>query len=147
MRVHVASDHAGFRLKAALVEKLRAAGHDVVDHGTDSPDTSVDYPDFGAAAARAVAADADAKGVLVCGSGLGIAMAAGKVPGVRAARVTEPLSAELSRRHNDANVLTLGERLTGPDMAWACVEAFLAAPFEGGRHGRRVEKIAALEGR
>ncbi len=144
MRVAVASDHAGFRLKSALVERLDELGVTVVDLGTDSTD-SVDYPDYGAAVGRAVVSgDAD-RGIAVCGSGLGICMAANKVAGVRAATVHDVTSARMTRLHNDANVICLGERFIGEQVAIDAVETFLATDFEGGRHLTRVNKISALE--
>ena len=138
MRIAVGADHAGYELKQALAEHLRAAGHDVTDCGTHSADR-VDYPDFGAAVGRAVAGgDADL-GVCVCGSGNGIAMAANKVAGVRAAVAYDVTSA-----HNDANVLCIGERLTGAEVARDALDAWLAASFDGGRHEGRVAKLDAL---
>lgn len=145
MRIAIAADHAGFELKQTLVEDLRSAGHDVDDLGTDSLD-SVDYPDYGAAVGHAVVKGEADLGIAVCGSGIGIGIAANKVPGVRAATVTDATGARLSREHNDANVVCLGQRLTGPAVALDAVYAFLAASFEGGRHQRRVDKIADLEG-
>ena len=144
MRIAVASDHAGFELKQLVAGHLRAADHEVVDLGTDDT-TSVDYPDYGAAIGRVVAGGEVELGVAVCGSGIGICMAAGKVNGVRAATVHDVTSARLSRLHNDANVMCLGERFIGPQVALDAVDAFLAADFEGGRHARRVDKIAKLE--
>ena len=145
MRIAVGSDHAGFHLKQSLAQHLRDAGHDVVDCGTHS-DERVDYPDFGAAVGRAVATgDADG-GLCVCGSGIGIAMAANKIAGVRAATVHDVTSARLSKQHNDANVICIGERLTGPQVALDVVDAWLGASFEGGRHVGRVAKLDALGG-
>ena len=145
MRIAVGSDHAGFHLKDQVAGHLRAAGHEVVDCGTHD-DSRVDYPDFGAAVGRAVAGgDADL-GVCVCGSGIGIAMAANKIAGIRAATVHDVTSARLTREHNDANVLCLGERLIGPQVALDAVDAWLAASFEGGRHAGRVAKLDALGG-
>lgn len=145
MRIAVASDHAGFELKQLVADHLRAAGHDVVDLGTTDT-TSVDYPDYGAAIGRAVV-DGDAeRGVAVCGSGIGICMAANKIDGVRAATVHDVTSARLTRLHNDANVMCLGERFIGPQVALDSVDAFIGGEFEGGRHSRRVDKIAKLEG-
>ncbi|MEM7288527.1 MAG: ribose 5-phosphate isomerase B [Actinomycetota bacterium] len=142
-RIATGCDHAGFNLKTELIEHLLAAGHEVVDCGTDSTER-VDYPDFGAAVGRAVASgDADL-GLCVCGSGIGIAMAANKIPGVRAATVHDVTSAHLTREHNDANVICMGERLIGPEVAKEALDAFLAADFEGGRHAGRVAKIDAL---
>lgn len=144
MRLVVGSDHAGIELKAAVAEHLRAAGHDVADLGTHDA-SSVDYPDYGAAVGRAVVGGQADLGVAVCGSGIGIAIAANKVPGVRAATVHDATSARLAREHNDANVLCLGQRLTGVQVALDAVDAWLAASFGGGRHQGRVDKIAALE--
>jgi len=143
VRIAVGSDHAGYELKQVLADHVRAAGHEVVDCGTHSTDR-VDYPDFGAAVARTVVGgDADG-GICVCGSGIGIAMAANKVAGARAATVHDATSARLSREHNDANVICVGERLIGPEVAKDCVDAWLAASFEGGRHQGRVDKLDAL---
>lgn len=143
-RIAVGCDHAGFALKQRLADVLRDLGHEVSDLGAHSADR-VDYPDFGEAVGRAVAGgDAD-YGVCVCGSGLGIAMAANKVPGVRAAPVPDVLSAQLARQHNDANVLCLGERLIDPEVAVQAVTAWLAAEFEGGRHEGRITKLDALD--
>lgn len=144
MRIALASDHAGFLLKDHLATALAAAGHDVVDLGTEGTD-SVDYPHYAASAARMVADGEADRGVLVCGSGNGVAIAANKVPGVRAVNAHDVEEAEMCRRHNDANVVTLsGARLT-PDVADAIVATFLATDFDGGRHARRVDQIAALE--
>lgn len=142
-RIAAGSDHAGFALKNDLVAHMTDMGHSVDDLGTHTPDR-VDYPDYGAAVARAVAAgDADL-GLLVCGSGIGICMAANKVAGVRAATVHDVTSARLAREHNDANVVCLGERFIGPEVAKDALEMFLTAEFQGGRHAGRVAKIDAL---
>jgi ribose 5-phosphate isomerase B len=139
----VGADHAGYGLKQALAEHLRSAGHAVTDCGTHSAGR-VDYPDFGAAVGRAVSAgDADL-GVCVCGSGNGIAMAANKVAGIRAAVAYDVTSARLARAHNDANVLCIGERLTGAEVALEALDAWLDASFDGGRHQARVAKLDAL---
>jgi ribose 5-phosphate isomerase B len=144
MRIALASDHAGFPLKDHLATSLAAAGHDVLDLGTDSAE-SVDYPRYAAPAARAVA-DGDAeRGVLVCGSGNGVAIVANKVAGVRAVNAHDAGEAEMARRHNDANVVTLSGARLGPEQADAIVGAFLATDFDGGRHARRVDQIAAIE--
>ena len=143
MRIALGADHAGFALKQSIAEHLRAVGHEVLDLGTDSEDR-VDYPDYGAAVGRSVAGGDAELGVCVCGSGIGIAIAANKVPGVRAATVHDVTSAHLAREHNDANVVCIGERLTGPAVALEAVDAFVAASFEGGRHAGRVAKIDAL---
>jgi ribose 5-phosphate isomerase B len=143
MKIAAGADHAGFALKQALVSRLRAAGHEVADLGTSSAE-SVDYPVFAHAVAAQVAAGEVERGLLVCGSGIGMCMAANRHPGVRAADCLTVEMAQLSRRHNDANVLCLGARLLGDDEAWAVVEAWLATPFEGGRHERRVTEIEDL---
>ena len=145
MRIAVGSDHAGFHLKERLAAHLRDRGHDVVDCGTHSDDR-VDYPDFGAAVGRAVRDGEADGGLCVCGSGIGIAMAATKIDGVRAATVHDATSARLTRQHNDANVICIGERLTGPEVATDCVDAWLDATFEGGRHSGRVAKLDSLGG-
>lgn len=144
-RIAVGSDHAGYQLKSVIADHLRAAGHEVIDLGTHSED-SVDYPEFGALVARTVVAGEADTGVCVCGTGIGIGIAANKVPGARAAVVHDVTSARMARQHNDANVVCVGARLTGPQAATDAVDAFLAASFEGGRHQRRVDQLAALEG-
>ena len=143
MRIALAADHAGYVLKDELAAWLREAGHEVADLGTNSAD-SVDYPDFGARLASAVASGEAERGVVVCGSGIGISIAVNRNPKCRCARVDDPLSARLAREHNDANVLALGARLIGPDMAKACVGAFLGTEFAGGRHQRRVDQLSNL---
>ena len=143
MRIALAADHAGFALKDELLVWLREQGHDVTDLGTNSAD-SVDYPEYGARLARAVAAGEAERGIAVCGSGIGIAIAVNREPKCRCAQVNEPLSAELARTHNDANVLAVGARLIGSDMARACVGAFLDTEFAGGRHQRRVDQLSQL---
>jgi ribose 5-phosphate isomerase B len=130
-------------LKQELVGWLREAGHEVTDLGTNSAD-SVDYPEFGAMLARAVGGGEVERGIAVCGSGIGISIAVNRDPRCRCARVDDPLSAALSREHNDANVIALGARLIGPDMAKACVSAFLGTDFAGGRHQRRVDQLSTL---
>jgi ribose 5-phosphate isomerase B len=145
MRIAVGSDHAGFALKSLLADHLVAAGHEVVDLGTDSADVSVDYPHYGHAVAVAVAEGRAERGVCVCGTGIGIGIAANKVPGIRAAVVHDSTTAALARRHNDANVVCLGERTTGPAEAVDAVDTFFATAFEGGRHQRRIDQIAALD--
>ncbi len=138
--VALASDHGGFELKEVLKKELAAQGYKLLDLGTNSAG-SVDYPDFGRALADAVATGKATKGVGICGSGIGISIALNRRPGVRAALVHDGLSARLSRMHNDANVLCLGARTTGIDVAKDCLSAFLSTSFEGGRHARRVEKL------
>ncbi|MGA3214761.1 MAG: ribose 5-phosphate isomerase B [Acidimicrobiales bacterium] len=144
MRVAVGSDHAGLDLKEHLAERLALLGHEVADLGTFSPEP-VDYPDFGAAVGRKVVSGGADLGVCVCGTGIGIAIAANKIAGVRAAVVHDVTSARLAREHNDANVICFGERLTGPEVATDSLEMFLRSEFGGGRHLRRIEKITALE--
>ena len=141
MRIALAADHAGFALKQDIVEWLREQGHDVADLGTNSTD-SVDYPLFGAKLAKAIASGEAERGIAICGSGIGISIAVNREPKCRCARVDDPLSAELAREHNDANVLALGGRLIGSDMAKACVLAFLGTEFAGGRHQRRIDQLS-----
>jgi ribose 5-phosphate isomerase B len=143
MRIAVAADHAGYVLKDELATWLREAGHDVTDLGTNSAE-SVDYPEYGAKLARAIATGDAERGIAVCGSGIGISIAVNRNPQCRCARVDDPLSARLAREHNDANVLALGGRLIGGDMARACVTAFLGTEFAGGRHQRRVDELSTL---
>lgn len=141
MRIALAADHAGYLLKDEIVRWLGEQGHEVSDLGTNGPD-SVDYPEFGARLAEAVAAGEAERGIAVCGSGIGISIAVNRNPKCRCARVDDPLSAQLAREHNDANVLALGGRLIGTDMAKACVSAFLGTGFAGGRHQRRVNQLS-----
>ncbi len=141
LRIAIASDHAAFELKATLAEHLRAAGHEVVDLGPPSTD-SVDYPLYGYKLADAVASGAADRGVALCGSGIGISIAVNRNRACRCALVSEPVSATLARQHNDANVLAMGARLIGPEMAKACIDAFLATPFLGDRHQRRVDQLS-----
>ncbi len=140
-RIVIASDHAAVALKAELVAYLREGGHDVADLGPNGIDP-VDYPDFGYHIAEEVAAGRATYGVALCGSGIGISIAVNRHPAARCARVNEPLSAALARRHNDANVIAMGARLVGSDMAKACIDAFLSTSFEGGRHEGRVGKLS-----
>ncbi|WP_088309994.1 RpiB/LacA/LacB family sugar-phosphate isomerase [Novosphingobium sp. B 225] len=141
MRIAIASDHAAFDLKAVLREYLIGLGHEVADLGPDS-DARVDYPDFGYTLAEVVADGTVERGVALCGSGIGISIAVNRNPACRCALVSEPLSAVLAREHNDANCIAMGARLTGEDMAKACLDAFLSTPFGGGRHSGRVEKLS-----
>jgi ribose 5-phosphate isomerase B len=143
MRIALAADHAGYVLKDELARWLRELGYEVDDLGTNSAD-SVDYPNFGAKLARAVATGAADRGIAVCGSGIGISIAINRDPHCRCARVDEPVSAALAREHNDANVIALGARLVGSDMAKACVSAFLGTDFAGGRHQRRVDQLSSI---
>ncbi len=141
MRIAIASDHAAIEMKTLLAGWLREQGHDVDDLGPHDGG-SVDYPDYGYKLAQAVASGAAERGVALCGSGIGISIAVNRNPACRAALVGEPLSASLCREHNDANVIAMGARLIGPEMAKACLTAFLATPFGGDRHQRRVDKLS-----
>ncbi|HAM03477.1 MAG TPA: ribose 5-phosphate isomerase B [Acidimicrobiaceae bacterium] len=145
MRIAVAADHAGYHMKQMLALHLDALGHEVTDLGTDS-DAPVDYPEFGAAVGRAVAAGVAELGVCLCGTGVGIGIAANKVPGVRAAVVHDVTTARLARVHNHANVLCMGGAILGEQVAKDALEAFLDAEPAGGRHDRRVAELAGLEG-
>ncbi len=144
MTIAIASDHGGYALKEHIKKFLEAKGLDCRDFGTDSA-ASCDYPVFGRAAAEAVASGACEKGIVICTTGIGISIAANKVKGIRCALCADPLSAELCRRHNDANMLALGAGMTGPKLAERIVDTFLSAQFEGGRHQRRVDLISAIE--
>lgn len=141
MRIAIASDHAAVALKADLAAWLRSEGHEVVDLGPET-DARVDYPDFGYRLAHAVASGAAERGVALCGSGIGISIAVNRHPAARCALVSDPYAAALAREHNDANVLAMGARLIGPDMARACIAAFLAGQFAGDRHVGRVAKLS-----
>lgn len=144
MRIAVGCDHVGFLLKRAVVEHLERRGYTVVDLGTNSA-ARTDYPVYGKAVAEAVASGACSLGVVLCGTGVGISIAANKVPGVRAVVCSEPYSALLSRRHNDTNVLALGARVVGENLALMILDAFLEGEFEGGRHRARVDMLDALD--
>lgn len=144
MKIAIASDHAGFALKSHLAGALAAEGHEVVDLGTDGS-ASVDYPAFAEPAAELVAAGGAERGVIVCGSGNGVAIVANKVHGIRAVNAHDVEEAEMCRRHNDANVVTLSGARLAPDDADAIVATFLATEFDGGRHARRVNQITAME--
>ena len=144
MRIAIASDHAAIDLKADLRDWMIEQGHEVADLGPDTTD-SVDYPDYGYKLASVVADGTAERGVALCGSGIGISIAINRNPACRSALVSEPLSAELARSHNDANVIAMGARLTGSDMAEACLEAFLSTDFLGDRHQRRVDKLSNPE--
>lgn len=141
MKIAIASDHAAVGLKAELARFLRDEGHDVNDLGPETEDR-VDYPDYGYKLAEAVASGAAEYGVALCGSGIGISIAVNRHPALRCALVGEPLSAALAREHNNANAIAMGARLTGIDMAKACLTAFLSTDFGGGRHAGRVEKLS-----
>jgi len=140
MRVAVAADHAGFKYKDDIAKILRGKGHEVLDYGTHDA-TPVDYPQYGYAVGEAVASGQATRGILVCGSSLGIAIAANKVAGIRCCPVTEPYAAELARRHNDCNVIAFSERLTGWEMIERMLDVFLETPFDGGRHEARIKMI------
>lgn len=144
MKIAIGSDHGGYTLKQALIPFLQGRDIEVADAGTHSAD-SVDYPDYGEAVALLVAHGEVDAGIVICGTGIGISIAANKVPGIRAALVTTPQMAELAKQHNNANILALGGRILSPEIAEACVAAWLDAAFEGDRHQRRLDKIAALE--
>jgi ribose 5-phosphate isomerase B len=144
MRIALGADHAGYELKDKIRDHLRSRGIDVRDQGTNSGD-SVDYPDYARLVGYDVSQGRADLGILVCGSGIGMAMAANKVPGIRAAGVSSEYEAQMSREHNDSNVLTLGARILNADQALKIVDTWLAATFAGGRHQRRVEKIGAIE--
>jgi len=144
MRVYVGADHAGYQLKEHVERFVTGLGYEVVDVGTDGED-SVDYPDFAQKVAYAVADGVADAGILVCGTGLGMAMAANKVPGVRAVPTADPEMARMARLHNDANVLALPGRYIGPEKAAEVVAAFLGTAFEGGRHQRRIDKMTEIE--
>lgn len=146
MRIAVGSDHRGTVMREKIIKLLEKQGHEVVDMGTHSRE-SVDYPDIAAAVAESVSKKGVERGILVCGTGLGMCIAANKFPGVRAAPCHDDLTAELSRRHNDLNVLCLSGDILGERLVDRLVEIWLKTPFEGGRHARRVEKIAQLEQR
>lgn len=143
MKLYAGSDHAGFALKQRLVAEAQALGHEVIDLGPGDAER-VDYPDFGAKVGQAVVADPGSRGLLCCGSGIGIGIAANKVSGVRAATVWDETSARLCRLHNDANVISIGERLVAEARAVEMLKLFLETEFEGGRHQGRVDKIDAL---
>ena len=144
MKIAIASDHGGFDLKEQVKVWLQEMGHEVEDFGCHSKE-SCDYPDFGAAAARAVASGQCERGIVICTTGIGISITANKVKGIRCALCSEPWSAEMSRRHNNANMLAMGAGAVGPLLARRIVETFLTTEFEGGRHQRRVDKITAVE--
>lgn len=145
MKIALGADHAGFQLKDAIKRHLIGSGHQIDDQGTNT-DASVDYPDFARAVAERVASQRADFGILVCGTGIGMSMAANKVPRIRAAKVNNETEAELSREHNDANVLTLGARILHEPAALRIVDRWLATPFSGGeRHQRRIDKISEIE--
>ena len=144
MKWYAGSDHAGLALKRHLIAMLRELGDEVVDVGT-TEETSSDYAEFGAEVGRRVTADPDARGIVVCGSGIGISIAANKIAGIRCALVHDSYTAEMARTHNDANVIAMGSRIVGHGVAEHALSAFRRTSFEGGRHQRRVDQLAALE--
>ena len=144
--IALGADHAGWELKEALKAWLIENGHQILDFGTHSPD-SVDYPDYALQVAESVASGKAERGLLVCGTGIGMAMTANKIPGVRAALCSDPFAARMSREHNDANVLTLGGRLMDEELGLEILQMWLATPFAGGRHARRLDKVAQIERR
>ena len=146
MRLFFASDHAGFQLKTKLMETYSSKGWDVIDLGPQTEDR-VDYPDFGEKLAKALAADEEARGVLVCGSGVGMSIAANRFGHIRAANCSDVTAARLCRQHNDANVIAFGQRLIGDEVAAEALDVFLATEFEGGRHAARVDKLTMLSSR
>lgn len=146
MKIAIGSDHAAFRVKEGLKAKIAALGHEVLDLGTKTEE-SCDYPDFAEAVARSVGEGRADRGVLVCGTGIGMSIAANKVPGVRAALVTDAFTSEMSRKHNDANVFCAGARVLAPEKIGELLELWLRTAFEGGRHERRVEKLRKLDQR
>ncbi len=145
MKIAIASDHAGYALKTVVVDHLRSLGVDLVDLGTNDASTSVDYPDYAKKVAMEVAGHPDVLGILICGTGIGMAITANKFRGVRAASVSETFSARMSRAHNDANILCFGSRVVGNGLAIDIVNTWLNAEYEGGRHANRVKKIFEIE--
>lgn len=144
MKIAIAADHGGYELKNVIINHLNAKGYDVVNLGTDTPD-SVDYPDYAEKCANEVLGGDVAFGIVVCGTGIGISIAANKIKGIRCALCTSPETAALAKQHNNANIISLGGRTTDNDTAIKIVDAYMAAEFEGGRHQNRVDKIMALE--
>jgi len=144
MKIAIACDHGGINLKNEVLKYLKEHGYEAVDFGTNSTD-SCDYPDFALPAAEAVAKGECERGIVICSTGIGVSIVANKVPGVRCAHCHDSYCAEFTRRHNDANMLAMGEKVVGPGYALKIVEAFLTVEFEGGRHQRRVDKITAIE--
>ncbi len=145
MKIALGCDHGGFALKQHIMETIQKLGHEVEDFGCYSTE-SCDYPDFGAAAAKAVAEGKCERGIVICTTGIGISIAANKVKGIRCGHCADCLQAEMTRKHNDANMMAIGAGFTGPNMADRMVEVFLSTEFEGGRHQNRVDKMMALEG-
>ena len=146
MKIALGADHGGYLLKDRIIQHLRELGHEAHDFGANGP-ASVDYPDFARQAAEAVAAGVCERGIVVCGTGIGVCIAANKVAGIRAALCTDGYMARMSRAHNDANILALGARVLGEGLALDIVDAWLQGEFEGGRHARRIAKIHQIEAR
>lgn len=146
MKIAIGSDHGGYELKEIIKKHLQEKGFDIKDFGTDSTE-STDYPDFAEAVGKAVANKELEKGILICGTGIGISIAANKIPGVRCGLVSDCFSARSTRQHNDANIIALGGRVVGPGLALDIVDTWLGSEFEGGRHQRRVDKITDIEKR
>ena len=144
MKIAMACDHGGYALKERVKKHLEELGHEVRDYGTNSLE-SCDYPDFGAPAAKSVAAGENERGSLICTTGIGMSIVANKIDGIRCALCGDPLSASLTRRHNDTNVLAMGAGIVGENLALEIVDTWLTAEFEGGRHQRRIDKVMALE--
>ncbi len=141
--VYIGSDHAGFEAKSHVIDFVNNMGYSVIDKGTFSPE-SVDYPDFGVAVGKAVANDPDTLGIIICGTGIGISIAANKIKNIRAALCTTPLHAEMARKHNNANILAMGARMTGLEEMDTIIDTWFSTDFEGGRHQKRVDKIHSL---
>ena len=146
MKIGIGNDHSALELKAEIIELLKEKGHEVVDYATNSPE-SCDYPVYGEKVGRAVASGEVERGILICGTGLGISLAANKVKGVRAAVCSEPFTAKMSRAHNNCNILAFGARVVGAELAKMIVETWLDTEFEGGRHQRRVDMLMDIENR
>lgn len=144
MKIGIGNDHSALELKAEIIEFLENKGHEVVDYGTNSPE-SCDYPVYGEKVAHAVVNQEVDQGILICGTGLGISLAANKVKGIRAAVCSEPFTARMARQHNNCNILAFGARVVGGELAKMIVETWLNTEFEGGRHQRRVDMISAIE--
>ena len=144
MKIAIGSDHGGFSVKEIAKPHLEKLGYEVIDFGTNTPD-SCHYPIYAEKVARAVAAGEVDRGILICGTGIGMSIAANKIPGIRAAAVSDCFTAKATRQHNDSNILCLGERTVGPGLALLLMETFLTTEFEGGRHQTRVDMISALE--
>ncbi|HEX2924717.1 MAG TPA: ribose 5-phosphate isomerase B [Ruminiclostridium sp.] len=142
--IAIGSDHAGYLLKADIIKFLESKGLEVKDFGTNGPE-SVDYPDFGQAVAESVASNECEKGILICGTGIGISIAANKVPGIRAALCTDSFMAKMCKQHNNANIIAIGERVVGPGLALDIIETWLETEFLGGRHQNRLNKISDIE--